>query len=391
LPNEKDIIEDTVWHILSNVESPGDFKLWLVYNTPVDMPEIEARLQAMADRVDLPHGRKLAVVRAESSKSKAENINLILPQLTAKYTIVYDADHNPDPESLLLLIEKIERTGVDCVQGSTYIRNLNAGMLARIVDADFFVTHFILFPAQRLLTGNAVFEGSNGMWRTKVLQGSEFDKDMQTEDIDVSIRMLLKQRTIEKCPEARSGELAPANYQALFKQRQRWAIGWDQVSLFHFHDIMKPEVPFSRKISVAWALYSRWLMAFIAFTSAVLLAPVGIAKQCGFLLFLDAGMLESFLFFLPIGIAISWTLEAIFQVHHRGMQSFIQVFYVFLFWLLAPLYITFQCVLITTSLFKIATGRDGGWVVTARATTKQGAGGAKQKSRLEDVQLCTEP
>merc|ERR1712093_390284 len=243
LPNEADIIEDTVWHILNNIESPGEFKLWLVYNTPKDMPDIEARLKAMSERVDLPHGRKLAVVRAESSKSKAENINLILPQLTAKYSVIYDADHHPDPESLLLMLEKIERKRLDCVQGSTYIRNLNAGILARVIDADFFLTHFLYFPCMRLLTRSAVFCGSNGLWKTDVLQTTTFDKDMQTEDIDVSFRMLLKQHSIDFCPEARSGELAPASCQSLFKQRQRWAIGWDQVSLFHFWDVLKSKLP----------------------------------------------------------------------------------------------------------------------------------------------------
>jgi len=120
-------------------------------------------------------------------------------------------------------------------------------------------------------------------------------------------------------------------------------------------------------------------MACVALTSAVLLAPLGIAKQFGFLLFLDAGMLENFMFLLPIGIAISWGMEAIFQIHHRGRQSFIQVFFVLLFWLLAPVYILFQCTLIATSLWKIATGRDGGWVVTARASTKASMATAKQQ------------
>jgi cellulose synthase/poly-beta-1,6-N-acetylglucosamine synthase-like glycosyltransferase len=201
--------------------------------------------------------------------------------------------------------------------------------------------------------------------------------------------MLLKQHNIEKCPESRSGELAPANWQALFKQRQRWAIGWDQVSLFHFQDILKSEVPRSRKLSVAWTCYSRWLMAVVALISAVLLAPLGIAKQFGFLLFLDAGMLETFVFFLPIGIAIAWNMEAIFQIHHRGKQSFIQVFFVLLFWLLAPVYIVFQCSLILTSFWKIANGLDGGWVVTARASTKHSVGDAKQKMLQHEESSCS--
>ena len=37
------------------------------------------------------------------------------------------------------------------------------------------------------------------------------------------------QVTISFCPECRSGELPPATFRALYKQRLRWALGWDQV------------------------------------------------------------------------------------------------------------------------------------------------------------------
>jgi cellulose synthase/poly-beta-1,6-N-acetylglucosamine synthase-like glycosyltransferase len=375
LPNEKDIVEETIEYILKHVESPGEFKLWVVYNTPKDMPEVEARLQALADRVEDPHGRELAVVRAMDSKSKAENINLILPQLTSKYTIIYDADHHPDPESLLLMVEKIERRGVDCVQGSTYIRNLNAGFLARFVDADFFVTHFLIFPGMRLITRNAAFLGSNGMWNTKALQGTYFDHGMQCEDIDVSVRMLLKKHTIDFCPEARSGELAPANCQSLVKQRQRWAIGWDQVSLFHFRDILKSDVPRKTKVAVAWVLYARWLTEIVALLSGVVSPILFIVQLCSAPLFQDRGVaiqfLDNCLLYFCSAMLFCGIAEALFQVHHRGMQSFIQVFFVGLFALLAPGYILFQAYLIAISLFRIATGRDGGWVVTVRTGKKQ--------------------
>merc|ERR1711920_457088 len=51
------------------------------------------------------------------------------------------------------------------------------------------------------------------------------------EDVDIAMRMLLDKRRIDFCPEARSGELVPGNVKTLYKQRLRWALGWDQVSL----------------------------------------------------------------------------------------------------------------------------------------------------------------
>lgn len=373
LPNECEIIEETIWHVLRNVESPGELKLWLVYNTPKDMPELEARLKAISERADLPHGRKLAVIRAESSRSKAENINLVLPELTAKYTVIYDADHHPDPESLMLLVEKIIRRGSACIQGSTYIRDLNSGMLARIVDAEFFVTHFVYFPIMRVLTRNAVFCGSNGLWRTEVLQTTDFSPSMQTEDIDLSVRMLLENHSIDFCPEARSGELAPVSLRALLRQRIRWAIGWDQVSLQLFRKTVKSDAQSTRKAAVSYICYSRWFMQIVGLIAGIVTPILGLVQRlspeychCG----MATQLLQTCMFYCYICLLVSCTLEAIFQTHHRGCQSWIQVIFVVLFMTVGCLYMIFQALLICISLFRIGTGTVGGWAITARKAQK---------------------
>ena len=55
---------------------------------------------------------------------------------------------------------------------------------------------------------------------------------MQTEDIELSTRAMLGGRVkISFCPECRSDELPPATLLALYRQRLRWALGWDQFVL----------------------------------------------------------------------------------------------------------------------------------------------------------------
>lgn len=379
LPNEKNLLEETIRHILKNVESPGDFKLYVVYNTKgKDDPEVEQRLQAMSEE-EWPKGRKLTVLKAEDSESKAQNINLVLPRLSADLTVVYDADHHPDPDSLMLLVEKLLRRDVACVQGSTYIRDLNSGLLARAVDAEFFVTHFVYFPIMRLLTRNAVFGGSNGLWKTTVLQGIKasaqgtFDRSMLTEDIDVSTRALLEKHSFEFCPEARSGELAPINCQALLKQRLRWAIGWDQVSLKLSRKLIKSDAENTRKTAVAYICWSRWFMQIVGLVAGIATPVLTFLPRfdpnlchCG----TATQLLQTCMFYFYITLVISCILEAIFQTHHRGSQSWIQVIFVALFMIGGFFYIIFQAALIMGSLYKIGTGRDGEWVVTKRRPQK---------------------
>ena len=73
------------------------------------------------------------------------------------------ANHEKQLVELQLLTED------DCqaVQGSTYIRNTEgcspAAWLARYLDAEFFVTHFVYFPAMEFVTSMGVFGGSNAL------------------------------------------------------------------------------------------------------------------------------------------------------------------------------------------------------------------------------------
>ena len=51
----------------------------------------------------------------------------------------------------------------------------------------------------------------------------------QTEDVELAARAMLRKHKLRFCPQSRSGELPPASLRALYRQRLRWATGWDQV------------------------------------------------------------------------------------------------------------------------------------------------------------------
>lgn len=369
LPNEKDIILETVNWILGNVESPGNLSLWVVYNTPNDVPWIEKQLKELAANRKLPKNRRLHVRRVLGSQSKAENLNYALQQIDNKYVVIYDADHHPDPDSLLILFEKLMRKKVDCVQGSTYIRNLNAGLLARYIDAEFFVTHFMAFPALKLLIRNAFFGGSNALWVREVLAGKKFSHDMQTEDIDLSIRSLIDQRKIEFCPEARSGELAPHSLSVFYKQRLRWALGWDQVSLKYLSAVwFGNNLACNFRLRLAHLLYSRWFSQFCAVAAGVITPALGLvwrlnAANWGMAIF----GLSSIMFSCFILNVYCTLVEAIAQTRHRGFDSWIQVLFVALFLNSGPIYILWIAFLSMSSLVKIVLGQVPEWVVTSRA------------------------
>lgn len=234
LPNEKDIVEENLLHLIHNVEFDKPMNIFLVYNTPEEESEVERKLQGYNGRI---FGNKLVWVRkCTYSTSKAENINFAMTLLRQEkklweLTYILDADHQPDNDCLMILCDRMQRyPEVDCVYGSTYIRNRD-GVMGRLIDAEFWFMYSTLDLLQ-FLTGNAFFGGSNGLWKTRSLV--KFDSNMLTEDIDASIRSLLTGKHIVASYRARSGELRPATWCAFFKQRTRWALGWDEVMYKHF-------------------------------------------------------------------------------------------------------------------------------------------------------------
>jgi cellulose synthase/poly-beta-1,6-N-acetylglucosamine synthase-like glycosyltransferase len=389
LPNEQDIIEETISWIMHKVESPGKLEVLVVYNTPRDLPAIEARLQELAAREDWPNQRRLRVLRCLESKSKAANLNAALKLVEDPYVVIYDADHHPDSQSLLLLFEKMIRKGQDCVQGSYYMRNLSDNQfgcspcafpcLARIIDAEFFTDWFFMKLVTRtFFLGSAYFSGSNALWKTASLAARDFSVTAQTEDVDMAIQQLLDGRKIEFCAESRSGELAPMSCAAMWKQRLRWTIGWDETSLKHggaFTD--SGRLSCRARFGLIWTFLVRWVMTVLTVGAVYVGFPVTMrwsltSAHWGRLI--DYAGVICF-----VAGAVPWlcaTLEAVIRIPDRGWQGLIQVFFVFI--VASPFgfaaFFVLSFLLQVTSCWKISTGSVGGWEVTARGPAKPSAG-----------------
>ena len=89
LPNEQGIIMGTIAHILRRVDYPAPLTLYIVYNSPTDLPAIEADLAAL-EPIHFEGGRRVCVLRASDSRSKAENLNLVLGMVLDEFVSVCD-------------------------------------------------------------------------------------------------------------------------------------------------------------------------------------------------------------------------------------------------------------------------------------------------------------
>jgi len=232
LPNEQDIILETICHMLNRLDVERDkLQVILAYNTP-HVLGVEVELQEIA-RID----PRLTLLHVVNSQSKAENINAALGMTSGEVVAIYDADHLPNPDAFHRAWNWLAN-GYDMVQGRCLIRNHDQNGLTRTVAIEFDTIYAVSHPGRAYFSGSAIFGGSNGYWKREVLAELRMNPAMLTEDIDVSVRALLAGYRLIHDRNIVSTELAPPQLSHLVSQRLRWAQGWLEVTLKHTGALM---------------------------------------------------------------------------------------------------------------------------------------------------------
>ena len=355
LPNEQSIILETLDHLLNRIYQPDTgLEVILAYNTPTTLP-IEQTLRRLA----IKH-RNFRPYRVEGSHSKAENINAALNIVTGDITCILDADHHPAPDCF----ERAGRwiaNGYDVVQGRNLIRNRGENLLTQLVAVEFESIYGVSHSAKSLMVDTALFGGSNGYWRTSVLQQVRFNPTMLTEDIDASIRTLLHGYRIVHDRSITVTELAPNHISAFWSQRKRWSQGWLEVSLRYQKRFWKsPLLTFGQKLVWTHLLYYRELFPILS----VQILPIVFSSWLltGNISFTD----NSFLLSATVITFLSsvYKLLVTAKVGYRHYPGYYFIQYV----LLTPFYSLLKNMIAVVALYDHLHGKTE-WVVTPREMT----------------------
>jgi cellulose synthase/poly-beta-1,6-N-acetylglucosamine synthase-like glycosyltransferase len=256
LPNEAATVLDTIEAFL-RVEYPGELQVILAYNTPRDMP-IEETLRELAQR-----DPRFVPLRIYGSTSKAQNVNFALADARGEFIGVFDADHQPQPDSFTRAWRWLSN-GYDVVQGHCMVRNGQETWVSRLIAVEFEAIYAVAHPGRARMHDFGVFGGSNGYWKAGLLRETRMHGFMLTEDIDSSLRVTEEGHKIVSDPHLVSRELGPVSLKALWNQRMRWAQGWFQVSLKHLpRALTSPHLSLRQKLGFAhllgWREIYPWL------------------------------------------------------------------------------------------------------------------------------------
>jgi 1,2-diacylglycerol 3-beta-glucosyltransferase len=218
--DEQAVIARLVERVLALRWPTESLRLWVIDDGSEDRTPQE--LDTLAGRFP-----QLQVLRRprDAGGGKSGALNLVLPRLQGRWLMVLDADADLQPDTLERLIPRAEAGEWAAVQLRKAVVNPDDNLLTR---AQAMEMAFDAMIQEGRLAGGGVGElRGNGqlLRRDAVLACGGFNEATVTDDLDLSLRLLLDGQPISLLWDPPVGEEAVLSLSALWRQRQRWAEG----------------------------------------------------------------------------------------------------------------------------------------------------------------------
>jgi len=218
--DEQAVIRRLVERITSLRYPPGQLLLWVIDDGSEDRtPELLEELQRQE-----PLLRVLRRSR-QAGGGKSGALNLVLPQLQGRWLLVLDADADLQEDVLERLIPWAEAGDWSAVQLRKAVANPDANLLTRAQAME--MAFDAVIQQGRLCAGGvAELRGNGQLLRREAVQAcGGFNEATVTDDLDLSMRLLLDRQPIGILWDPPVQEEAVLTLPALWRQRQRWAEG----------------------------------------------------------------------------------------------------------------------------------------------------------------------
>ena len=219
-----------------------------------------------------PEGVNLQLLRRGDRKGfKAGNLAFGLSHCDAPYVAIFDADFVPSPDFLRRTVPALlADDGLAFVQARWEHNNRNLNWLTR-VQGLLLDSHFAVEQEARFRAGLPMsFNGTAGVWnRVAIEQAGGWTGDTLTEDLDLSMRCVLKGWRAAMLPGVEvPGELPPTAA-AWRAQQARWTKGHAQCARKLLPMVWNSSLPFWKKMAMTLQM-CQFAFYTLAFTSAAI-------------------------------------------------------------------------------------------------------------------------
>jgi len=356
--NEALVIEQTIRRITA-MEYPRDLLEVIIIDDGSDdgTGAIVERMAREDDRI-----RLVSLPAGQTGHGKAYALNVGLRECSHDIIAIYDADNQPQPDSLKTLVPhllKSERTAA--VVGKFRTVNRHATWLTRFINIETLAFQWILQAGRYNLSRVALLPGTNYVIRRSVLEGcGGWDEKAVTEDSELSVRIYQQGFRIKFVPLSITWEQEPEKLGTWIRQRIRWVRGNNYVIRKFAPEIVRLKSHFLvLDFIYMFALYYLFLGAVALSHLFFILSGLGIVALDVPGPYLGVWISAYLLFVLEIVVVLS----------HEGEDGWKNVVYAFLMYFTYCqlwLYVVFKALVLD-----LRRHRVGVWDKTERFVTVQ--------------------
>ncbi|MBC8120434.1 MAG: glycosyltransferase family 2 protein [Gemmatimonadaceae bacterium] len=256
--DEEQVIKRLVGN-LCTLQYAGELEVWIGNDGSTDCTgELLERLCLEQPRLHVLH--RLPGDRP----GKSAVLNDLFSQSRGDILIVFDADAQVDADFLTRTVPLFAQPGVGAVQVRKAIANADENFWTRNQAAEMLFDAFFQLRRQTI-GGTAELRGNGQLVRATALQQvGDWTESTVTDDLDLTLKLHLQGWQVQFVWETVVWEEGVTSWQALWRQRSRWAEGGFQRYLDHARSLLKKDLGDTKSLDQAVFCTIQYLMPVAA-------------------------------------------------------------------------------------------------------------------------------
>lgn len=215
------------------------------------------------------------VKKPNGGKASALNYGLVFAR--GEIIVTVDADSMVSRNAIDEVVKIMSNRQVVAVSGNIKVLN-NRTKLARVQELEYVISINMLRRALDLFGAVMIVPGAFGAFKRYAIENTGYyDKDILTEDFDLTVKMLKAYGAVGASSTASAYTEVPTTWKSLYKQRIRWTCGMLQTAIKHKDTLWNSRYAYLHSIVIP-ILFLSYLMPFASFgaiTAGVLLVVSG--------------------------------------------------------------------------------------------------------------------
>jgi len=257
--NEENVIRNTVLDAISQ-DYRDEFGKRLFEVIVIDNVSSDNTPVILKQMQDEYSDLKVVYQGQDAKRGKPSALMAGLRESDGEVVAVFDSDTKIPSDFISTCIPYLSDPKVGGVQSLVRMYNAQKSFLTKAQDDEFAIFTRIYQEGRDFLDGAPTL-GGNGQITKKeaVLSVGGWHEHALTEDLELSLRLYEAGYNIRFCPEASVYQEGVENFDALVRQRTRWALGYLQCLMEHTPKIFLSKMAFNKKLDLSLTLFSIFL------------------------------------------------------------------------------------------------------------------------------------